>query len=79
MTVFIEQGLEKEESTICLCCKDDYEELAQECFLQVFARIVEIHTLTKSLLINVLTDKCAAGLNATGQNTGQGFLILLDG
>lgn len=33
MTVFIKQGLEKEESTICLCCKDDYEDLAQECFV----------------------------------------------
>ena len=33
MTVFLKEGLDDVVSTICLCCEDDYEEIAQECFI----------------------------------------------
>ncbi len=33
MTVFIKQERGEVESTVCLVCKDDYKELAEECFV----------------------------------------------
>ena len=33
MTFHLKQGLEEIESTVCLICEDDYEDIAEECFV----------------------------------------------
>jgi hypothetical protein len=33
MSVFLKDGLEEIQSTICLCCEDDYGDIAEECFV----------------------------------------------